>query len=307
MKAEVNSVAASQPELRSLLAHGVARLESSDVASAALAAEVLLMHVVQRDRAWLYAHPEYELTPDEAASYVKLIGRRSEGVPTQYLTARQEFWGLEFGVGPGVLIPRPETEHVVEVAVERLGESPRQHVRIADIGTGSGCIAIALARELPHARIIGTDISPLALEYARRNAARSGTALQIEFVETNLLDALLELPEGTRPCIDLGFDLIVSNPPYVGWLEAATLPREVREHEPAEALFAGERGLDIYPCLVNAAAQTLAPDGLLVVEVGYNGAAYVRSLLLSQRWSEVRVTRDLAGIERVISARVPTH
>lgn len=308
MKAEINSIAAdsiaaSRPELRSALAQGVARLQSSDVPSAALAAELLLMHVVQHDRAWLYAHPEYELTHDEAANYVKLVGRRSEGVPTQYLTGLQEFWGLEFEVGPGVLIPRPETEHVVEVALAELGEIVRQRPRVADIGTGSGCIAIALAHELPYARIIGTDISPLALEYAHRNAARNRVAAQIEFVETNLLDAFLAGPGGTRPC----FDLIVSNPPYVGRMEAGTLPREVREHEPAEALFAGEQGLDLYPPLIDAAAQTLAPDGLLVVEIGYNGAADVRSLLLNQRWSDVSVTRDLAGIERVISARVPKH
>jgi len=303
VKAELNAIAAGRSELRGALAQGVGRLEASDVPSAALAAELLVMHVVQRDRAWLYAHPEYELTADEAATYAKLIERRSEGVPTQYLTGRQEFWDLEFEVGPGVLIPRPETEHVIEVALERLGGSARQRLRIADIGIGSGCIAIALARELPDARIIGTDISPVALEYARRNAARNGVAEQIEFVEANLLGACFERPDGTHPC----FDLIVSNPPYVGRMDAATLPREVRQHEPAEALFAGEQGLDIYPPLINAAAQTLAPGGLLVVEIGYNGAAYVRSQLWDQRWSDVRVARDLAGIERVVSTRLLTN
>jgi release factor glutamine methyltransferase len=265
-----------------------------------LAAELLLMHVLHRDRAWLYAHPEYELSRDQAVAYAELVERRSEGVPTQYLTHRQEFWGLEFEVGPGVLIPRPESEHVVEVALERLGEKRAQAVRIADIGTGSGCIAIALARELPQARIIAADISAAALEYARRNAARNGMAGQIEFNETNLLDALGNAPHGLRA----DFDLIVSNPPYVGRLEAATLPREVREHEPAEALFAGDQGFAIYAPLIDVAAQALAPGGILVVEIGYNGAEYVCSLLSPPSWCDLRITQDLAGIERVISARL---
>jgi release factor glutamine methyltransferase len=258
------------------------------------------MHVLDRDRAWLYAHPEHELSRDEAVAYAELVERRSEGVPTQYLTHRQEFWGLEFEVGPGVLIPRPESEHVVEVALERLGEKRAQAVRIADIGTGSGCIAIALARELPQARIIAADISAAALEYARRNAARHGIAGQIEFHETNWLDALGDAPRGLRS----DFDLIVSNPPYVGRLEAATLPREVREHEPAEALFAGDQGFAIYAPLIDVAAHALAPGGILVVEVGYNGAEYVCSLLSHPSWCDLRITQDLAGIERVISARL---
>jgi release factor glutamine methyltransferase len=285
-------------QLRAALADGIARLEAAEVPSAALAAELLLMHLLHRDRAWMYAHPEYELSHDEAVAYAELVERRSEGVPTQYLTHRQEFWGLEFEVGPGVLIPRPETEHVVEVALERLGEKGAQGLRFADIGTGSGCIAIALARELPRARIIATDVSAAALEYARRNAARNGIAGQIEFIETNLLDALVDAPRGLRT----DFDLIVSNPPYVSRLEAATLPREVREHEPVEALFAGDKGFAIYAPLIDAAARALAPGGILVVEIGYNCAEYVGSLLLNPRWCDVRVTRDLAGIERVISA-----
>jgi release factor glutamine methyltransferase len=295
-----SSWAAASAELRGALAKGVARLEACNLASAPLAAELLLMHVLQRDRAWLYAHPEYELSADQAGRYAQFVERRGEGVPTQYLTGRQEFWGLDFEVGPGVLIPRPETEHVIEVALERLGSWRTESPRIADVGTGSGCIAVSLARELKHAEIVATDISAVALDYARRNAARHGVAGQIQLLETSLLEACL----GSSGAVKNPFDLIVSNPPYVGESDAANLPREVREHEPPEALFAGETGFDIYPALIEQASKSLRPNGILVVEIGYNGAQYVRCLLSGPRWSAPRVTRDLAGIERVISAQL---
>jgi release factor glutamine methyltransferase len=282
------------------LRRGIARLEECDVPSAPLAAELLLMEVLQRDRAWLYAHPEHELSADQALAYAQFIERRSEGVPTQYLTGRQEFWGLEFEVGPGVLIPRPETEHVIEVALARLGPRRTQSLRIADVGTGSGCIAVALARELPHAEIAATDISAVAIDYARRNAARHEVSDRIQFFETNLLEACLDASGPVRR----PFDLVVSNPPYVGRSDAAHLPREVREHEPAEALFAGDQGLDVYAALIEEAAGALSSNGIFVAEIGYNGAEYVRSLLSLPPWSDPIVTRDLAGIERVISARL---
>lgn len=288
-------------ELRLALRRGIARLEECDVPSAPLAAELLLTHVLKCDRAWLYAHPEYELTPDREAAYAQLIEDRGKGVPTQYLTGRQEFWGLEFEVGPGVLIPRPETEHVIEVALACLGSRRTEPMRIADVGTGSGCIAVTLARELPGAEIIATDISAVALDYARRNAARHEVSGRIQFLETNLLDGCLG-PSG-RPTSS--FDMIVSNPPYVGRDDAENLPREVREYEPPQALFAGETGCEIYPALIEEASKSLRPNGILVVEIGYDGAECVGSLLSAPSWSELIVTRDLAGIERVISARLP--
>jgi release factor glutamine methyltransferase len=294
------SIGASATELRAALRAAIARLEESDVPSAPLAAELLLMHVLQRDRTWLYAHPEFELSPEDAAAYAHLIERRSEDVPTQYLTGRQEFWGLEFQVGPGVLIPRPETEHTIEVALERLGARRAEPLRIVDVGTGSGCIAIALARELPRAEIVATDISAAALDYAQRNAARHGVSKRIQFLRADLLEAAME----ALGRAESRFDLIVSNPPYVGRNDAGSLPREVREHEPAEALFAGDDGLQIYPALIDEAARQLAPSGIVVLEIGYNGAQYVDSLLSASQWTDLRVTRDLAGIERVISARL---
>jgi release factor glutamine methyltransferase len=293
------SVAAAANEVRAALRAAIARLEESKVPSAPLAAELLLMHVLQRDRAWLYAHPEFELSPKDAADYAQLVERRSEGVPTQYLTGRQEFWGLEFEVGPGVLIPRPETELTIEVTLERLGARRAEPLRIADVGTGSGCIAIALARELPGAEIVATDISAAALGYAHRNAAHHGVSNRIQFLEAELLKVAIEAPYRAES----RFDLIISNPPYVGRNDAGSLPREVREHEPAEALFAGDDGLEIYPALIEQAARKLAPNGILVLELGYNGAQYLGSLLSAPHWSDLRVTRDLAGIERVVSVR----
>jgi release factor glutamine methyltransferase len=294
------SVGASATEVRAALRTAIARLQECSVPSAPLAAELLLMHVLQGDRAWLCAHPEFELSPKDAAAYAELIERRSEGVPTQYLTGRQEFWGLEFEVGPGVLIPRPETEHIIEVALELLGARRTEPFRIADVGTGSGCIAIALARELPRAEIVATDISAAALDYAQRNAARNSVSNRIQFFEADLLKVGIEAPRRAES----RFDLIVSNPPYVGRNDAGSLPREVREHEPAEALFAGDDGLEIYPALIDEAAGKLAPNGILVLEIGYNGAQYVGSLLSASQWADLRVARDLAGIERVISARL---
>jgi release factor glutamine methyltransferase len=285
-------------DVRNALAGGIARLTAGGVPSAALAAELLLMHILGRDRAWLYAHPEHSLAGDEIARYAQLLEQRAAGAPTQYLTGRQEFWGLEFEVTPSVLIPRPETEHLIEVALARLGPRRTGVLRVADVGTGSGCLAVALARKLSRAHLVATDISAAALEVARRNAARHGVAGRIEFMQMNLLESYLTSSPSTRP----HFDLIVSNPPYIGHREAAQLPREVREHEPPEALFSGPHGVEAYPPLIAQAGSLLRGGGLLVVELGYNAAERVRLLLDPSMWSGIEVTRDLAGIERVVSA-----
>jgi release factor glutamine methyltransferase len=299
----------SHQSLASALRDGIAELESENVPSAALAAELLLMHALGRDRSWIYAHSEHELDATARQQYFSLIARRASGVPTQHLTGHQEFWGLDFEVTPDVLIPRPETEHVIEVALEHLGVgseagSPRrkEEFRIADVGTGSGCIAIALAHELPAAQIIATDISAAALEVARRNAARHGVASRIDFIECNLMDALHHhslVTSHQSPHLDL----IASNPPYIGRQEMATLPREVREHEPAVALFGGEAGTEIYAPLIAQAAKLLKPAGILVLELGHDSAERVSRLLDSPEWTSVAITDDLAGISRVASAK----
>lgn len=298
-------------DVRGALKEAMARLRAGAVPSHTLAAELLLMHVLGRNRTWLYTHPEAPLDASSAERFFELIAQRAAGTPTQYLTGKQEFWGLEFEVTPAVLIPRPETEHVVEVALERLGPTQWDNLppagsgmRVADVGTGSGCLAIALARELPGAKIFATDISTAALEVARRNAARHGVAARIEFVECNLLEAFRdEFRPPRRTSFEFRpFDLIVSNPPYVARRDAASLPRDVG-HEPARALFGGEDGAEVYPQLVQQAAAALAPGGVLVVELGYDSLERVRPLFEDPAvWTRVSVTNDLAGIPRVLAA-----
>jgi release factor glutamine methyltransferase len=286
-------------EVRGALSAAIARLEANGVPSAPLSAELLLMHTLGRDRSFLYAHPEYELDAGESARFAQAIEERAAGTPVQYLTGRQEFWGLEFEVNPSVLIPRPETEHVVEVTLARLAARRNESLTVADAGTGSGCLAVALAHELPRAQIFATDISPAALAVAQRNAARHGFAARIEFRRANFLRTYLADGPPVKRCIDL----IVSNPPYIGLDEAAGLPREVREHEPHEALFAGPDGFAAYPRLIAQAESLLRSGGWLVLELGHKSAERVSTLLQTAAWVDVAVERDLAGIDRVISAQ----
>jgi release factor glutamine methyltransferase len=316
-------------DIRTALKRGIAELRDANVPSYTLAAELLLLHVLGRDRAWLYAHPEEIISSLDAHRFVSLIARRAESEPTQYLTGKQEFWGLEFEVNPDVLIPRPETEHVIEVALDRLAvreiRAGRKQtltgegLRIADVGTGSGCIAIALAKQLPGAQIVATDISAAALAVAQRNATRHAFSDRIQFLESNLLDAV---KIGTRYIVPLQlrrpqkaerespipnhetifFDLVVSNPPYIGRRESGSLMREVRDHEPHLALYGGDEGYELYAGLIAQAAQHLKPGGLLVLELGHNSLPAVHPLLEAPNWANVGVTKDLAGIDRVIAA-----
>ena len=292
-------------DVRTALRLGIAQLRASNVSSYTLAAELLLLHATGRTRTSLYSHPEDQLTEVESHNYFSLIERRGSGVPTQHLTGKQEFWGLEFEVTPDVLIPRPETEHVIEVALDRLAlrdlrskhsqNMSGEGLLIADIGTGSGCIAIALAKELPAAKIFALDVSTAALAVARRNAARLGLSDRITFLESNLLCTVSQ-----RSPLSVG--LIVSNPPYIGHREAASLAREVRDHEPAVALFGGEEGYELYSDLITQSAAHLRPDGILVLELGHNSLPAVQPLLETPAWANVGVTNDLAGIARVVAA-----
>jgi len=293
-------------DARTALKIGIAHLREAGVPSFTLAAELLLLHVAGRDRTWLYAHPEETLPHEKLHHFLELIAHRAAGEPTQYLIGRQEFWGLEFEVTPAVLIPRPETEHVIEVALDRLAlrelhagrpqKTIGEGLQIADIGTGSGCIAIALAKELPKASFVATDISQAALEVAHRNVQRHAVADRVRLVRADLLE-----PSGETPA-RIVFDLIASNPPYIGRREAPTLTREVRDHEPEQALFGGEEGYELYGDLVAQAASHLKPGGILVLEVGHDSLPAVRPLLDATDWANVGVTNDLAGIPRVIAA-----
>ena len=275
--------------VRTALKNGIAQLREANVPSFTLAAELLLLHVLSRNRTWLYAHPEEILTDGEEQRYFELITRRAAGEPTQHLTGKQEFWDLEFEVSHDVLIPRPETEHLVEALLNRIRHDAP--LRIADIGTGSGAIAAALANALPHAIITALDNSAPALAIAQQNAARHNLASRIRFLESDLLSAV----EGEI------FDAIVSNPPYVP--EEEVLEEQVRNFEPHTALYAGPSGLEIYRRLIPQALTALNPQGWLLMEIGH-GQRDDLAQLLSQ-WNDVIFVEDLQGIPRVAIARRP--
>jgi len=296
--------------LKTALEQGIALLDKGGVPSPRLTAEVLLMHAAHCDRAHLYAHGERELTEVEWIHYGRYLRERLDGKPTQYITGHQEFWGLDFLVNPSVLIPRPETELVVETALDlaRAHFAPDAELKIADVGTGSGCIAVALAKELPHASIYALDQSPAALDTARGNAVRLGVERQIMFAQSDLL----ALCSGeSLPALHM----IVSNPPYVSELDRATLMREVRDYEPQTALFAGGSGSDAYARLIPQAARVLVPGGYLVLELGYDAQEKAAALLSptetekqrhreqAKQWDNIDWRRDLAGIVRVVCAR----
>lgn len=271
---------------------GLQLLEESAVPSARIAAEVLLMHALGCDRDQLYAHPEREMSDSQRVHYARYLRERMSGKPTQYITGWKEFWGMQFRVTPAVMIPRPETEHVVERALElgRTGSRPEALV-VVDVGTGSGCIVIAVALELPRARVIATDISAAALAVAAENANRLG-ARHVQFCRCDWLAAMAT---GSA-------DLVLSNPPYVPESQAAGVQREVRDFEPHQAVFAGPEGLESYTTLFPEAARVLRPGGWVVFELGYNMVERVRSLM-GPEWEAVELRPDLAGIPRVISAR----
>jgi release factor glutamine methyltransferase len=266
----------------------------NDVPSPRLNAELLLLFVLSRERAYLYAHPERELTPDEQSNFDEVVRERARGCPTQYITGHQEFWGLDLLVSPAVLIPRPETEHVVETVLELVKEYPFDgpgRLKLLDVGTGSGCIALALASELPHAEIHACDISDEALEIARVNAARLALGRKVLFRKSDLLSVYAVEQ----------FDFVISNPPYVGECDADKVQKQVREFEPKVAVFSGREGMEIYRRLVPQAHEHLRPGGWFVAEIGYSEEENVRNLLTD--WTETQVTPDLQGIPRVVATR----
>jgi release factor glutamine methyltransferase len=272
--------------LQEALVQGTKLLEEAGIAVPRLTAEVLLCHAVRCERPFLYAHPEQELREVEWIHYGRYLHERLNGKPTQYITGHQEFYGREFRVTPDVLIPRQETELVVETALE-VGRGAR---RILDVGSGSGAIAITLQLET-HAMVCGTDISFAALAVAAENARKLGA--RAEFVCCDLMAAIA----------NGSMDIVVSNPPYVPEAERASLQREVRDHEPGLALFAGPTGFEIYEQLVADAERVLCPGGWLVLELGYKSRDRVLGMF-GPHWLDVRVVPDLAGIPRVLAAQM---
>lgn len=256
-------------------------------------AELLLLHTTRMTKADLLTHPEHELTERQTNHYQAAIARRALHEPVQYIIGTQEFYGRPFIVNPLVLIPRPETEHLVEtvVALARSFAAPR----IVDIGAGSGAISVALAHHLPKARITTTDLSEAALAIARENVRSNGVADRICFLQGDLL----------APLAGEKFDIIVSNPPYVPARDRDSLSVEVREYEPLLALFAGEDGLDIYRRLIPAAFVALTSGGFIALEIGYGQADAVQNFLRAAGFAQIEFTPDLQSIPRVAAAQRP--
>ncbi|HEY3128409.1 MAG TPA: peptide chain release factor N(5)-glutamine methyltransferase [Acidobacteriota bacterium] len=269
---------------------------------------LLLSEASGRDLSFLLAHPEFEIKPEDLNRFELWIRQRAEGKPIAYLTGHQEFYGRDFVVSPAVLIPRPETEMLIEQALRILAPARQEERRgasranldtsllpspiwIADVGTGSGCIAVTLALEIPWARILATDISAAALAVARKNARIHRVSHRVQFHHADLL------PSGAAR-----LDVIVSNPPYVA-REDPSLAAEVRDHEPQEALFAGKNGLETYARLVPEALCRLKAGGWLILELGYHSEEKVRSLFDPSQWRSVETFPDLQGIPRCLVAR----
>ena len=263
------------------LQQAVELLEQDHIVAPRLTAEVLLAHALRRERAYLYAHPERELTSVEQLHYGRYLHERLKRKPTQYITGRQEFHGLEFRVTPAVFIPRPETEMVVGTALDHAAGAER----VVDVGTGCGCLAVTLQKTWARATVFASDVSTAALEVARENARTLDAP--VRFFCGDLLDA----------CRDRSLDLIVSNPPYIP--EGSGLPAEVRDYEPSIALFGGPDGLAFYKDLLRAAPRVLRPRGWLIVEIGYDMRPKIEALP-GEQWSESKTIQDLAGLDRVM-------
>jgi release factor glutamine methyltransferase len=254
-------------------------------------AELLLLHILGKDKAWLMAHAGEEIPGDAATRFAELLARRFRGEPIQHIAGECEFYGLPFLVSRDVLIPRPETEHLVEKVIELAACVHQPH--IVDVGTGSGCIAVALAHHLPSAVITAIDLSAAALSIAEENAKHNGVA--IRFLQGDLL----------APVAGEHFDFVVSNPPYVPNADRESLSVEVRAFEPAMALFAGDDGLEVYRRLIPAAFDALTPGGFLVLEIGYSQSPAIAELLTRSSYQKIEFIPDLQGIPRVACAQRP--
>jgi release factor glutamine methyltransferase len=253
-------------------------------------AEMLVLHLVQRDRTFLIANPLANLSAEGAVRYYALVERRLGGEPIQYIIGETEFYGLPFRVNRHVLIPRPETEHLVEKVISLAAHCERP--RIVDVGTGSGAIAVALAHKLPAVSMTAIDVSAAALAVARGNAERNGVASRIRFLDGDLL----------APVAGEKFEIVVSNPPYVAERDRGSLSVEVRDYEPSLALFAGS-GLDIYRRLIPEARAVLVAGGFLALEIGYGQDSAVAGLLAEAGFEQIEFTADLQGIPRVATGR----
>lgn len=287
--------ACGMPAVKQLVEEATSLLTRAGSLSPQLDAEVLLGDVLKRGRVWLYAHGEATVDGASERKFRALVARRSEGCPVAYLTGRKEFWSLELTVSPATLIPRPETEHLIEESLAVINNRAGE-VSVWDVGTGCGNIAVALATSLPRVRVLATDVSPGALAVAAENVRRLRVGNRVRLLAGDL----------DGPLAAEQFDLIVSNPPYVSDAEWACLPRGVREFEPAEALRAGADGLSLIRRLVSVAARRLHRAGSLVFEIGSSmGEAVIELIERSGELEVVRLVKDYAGHDRVVVARLP--
>ena len=277
--------------IKKAVGDGAEMLAGNSVPEARTEASLLLMHLLNCDRTFLITHPEGILSADQLERFRSLVSRRARGEPLQYLTSHQEFFKLDFELTPDVLIPRPETELIVEVGFELLKQQPAP--TLADIGTGSGCIAISLLHELPNARAVAVDLSPAALAVATKNAERHQVINRLRLVESNLFSAI---DPGKR------FDTIVSNPPYVPTAELTALQREV-QHEPHSALDGGADGLAFVRRLLRDAPRFLRAGGYLVFEIGIGQGETIEQLIDQTAWELVEIRKDLQGIPRTVVLR----
>jgi len=286
-------------KIRALIAEGrYAFSEGPHPERAQRDAETLLLFVLrrtdpERNAAWLITHANSPTMQNAGAQFRALVQRRLAGEPIQYITGVAEFYGLPFRVNRQVLVPRPETEHLVEKAIALA--AGMEHPRIVEVGTGSGAIAIALAKHVPAARIWATEISAAALAVARVNAERHAVADRVRFLEGDML----------APAAGETFHIVVSNPPYVPTADRNSLDAEVRDFEPEQALFAGADGLDAIRRLIPAAFAALAPGGFIALEIGYGQRAAVEGLLSRAGFEETVFTEDLQKIPRVAAAMRP--
>ncbi len=280
----------SSPSTRRLLERGAQELAEAGVEQSHSDAEILLREAIGCSRETLLAHLADPVEAESAGYFFQLLDRRRGRVPLQYLLGVQEFRGLPFQVTPAVYIPRPETEGLVEEAVTRLEGRP---VRLADVGCGSGCVAISIASELPDSQVFATDISPAALAVARENATRNGVGSRIEFLHGDLLEPLSN---------KAALDAVVSNPPYISEVDLGDLEPEVKEYEPRVALAAGPDGLAVMRRLLPQAETVLAPGGLLLLEIGIGMEEQVKALLSGTTLVWQATVPDLHGIPRVLVA-----
>jgi release factor glutamine methyltransferase len=273
------------------LRDGTKLLQENSIAEPESEAALLMSHAIKRDRAFIYAHPEYRLSAVESILFKAVIRRRASYEPFQYIVGRQEFYGLDFYVTPDVLIPRPETEILVEAAIKEFQQ--HEHCKFFEVGVGSGCISVSCLANLPHAFALAADVSYKALVVAGNNAKTNGVSDRLELQLSDVYDSV----------DDREFDLIASNPPYVVDDDLGTLQREVRDFEPHTALSGGTDGLRIIRRIIAGAPKLLKPNGMLLMEVGWDQSERVEEILTKLGWGSIKKIPDLQGIPRIISAR----